>query len=106
MADPGVGAMTDFVGGARRVARVAYERLLAPLGARAVERMLRESLPSQLAPALRFLFSGRAPAAAEEAARRIERLRAQLAARPDVYRFASYDTPLGPVRLAERAQKT
>jgi predicted O-methyltransferase YrrM len=98
--------MMDFVSGARRVARGAYERLMAPPGARAVERMLRDGLPPQLAPALRFLFGGRAPAAAEEAALRIEQLRAQIAARPDVYRFAYFDTPLGPVRLAERAPKT
>lgn len=90
----------------RRIARIAYERLLAPLGSRAVEEMLSDGLPPRLAPALRFLFTGEVAAAAENAALRIERLRAQIAARPDVYGFAHFDTPLGPVRLPERVQKT
>jgi predicted O-methyltransferase YrrM len=80
--------------------------LLAPLGARAVERMLRDGLPPRLAPALRFLTGASAPAAAEETAVRIERLRAQIAERPDVYRFEHFDTALGPVRVAERTAET
>jgi len=95
-----------FVSGSRRIARITYERLLAPLGLRAVEEMLSDGLPPRLAPALRFLFSGQVPPLAEDAALRIERLRAQIAARPDMYRYAHFDSPLGPVRLVERAQKT
>ena len=60
----------------RRITRIAYERLLAPLGSRAVEEMLSDGLPPRLAPALRFLFTGEAAAAAENAALRIEQLRA------------------------------
>jgi len=90
----------------RRIVRVTYERLLAPFGSRAAEKMLRDGLPPQLAPALRFLFSGKAPAAADDAALRIERMRDDIAARPDVYQFAYFDSALGPVRLAEQAQTT
>jgi len=90
----------------RRMVRGTMERLLAPFGARALERMIEDGLPARLAPALRFLFSGEAPAAAEEAACTIEGLRAQIAARPEAYRFAVSDSALGPVRLAERAGKT
>jgi len=90
----------------RRMVRGAMGRLLALPGRRALERMLDDGLPARLAPALRFLFSGEAPAAAEEAAGTIERLRAQIAARPEAYRFAHFDSALGLVRLAERAGKT
>jgi len=82
---------------------VAYESLLAPFGARAVERLLRAGAPPQLAVPLRFLFTGGAPAPAERAASQIENLRARIAARPDTFRFASFEDPLGPVRLAHSA---
>lgn len=95
-------AVERFLNRARRIAGVAYERLLAPLGVRAVEQMLGDGLPDRLAPALRFLFRRRAPEPAEGAARRIEHLRARIAARPNVYRFAHFGTSLGPARVAER----
>src|SRR5947207_15319744 len=82
---------TRVVSIARRIVRRTYERLLAPMGARAVEQMLRDGLPPRLAPALRFLFDGHAPASAEEAALQIERLREQIAARPDAYRLAQLE---------------
>lgn len=90
----------------RSRARVTYEALLSPFGARAVERLLRDGAPSQLAVPLRFLFTGRAPASAERAALQIENLRAQIAARPETFRFASFADPLGPVRLAHSAAAT
>jgi hypothetical protein len=96
-----------LIGSARRIARIGYERLLAPFGSRAVETMLRDGLPPRLAPALRFLFTGRVPVAANDIAQRIERRRAEIAAQPDVYRFTQHsDTSLGPVRLLEPVQQT
>jgi predicted O-methyltransferase YrrM len=89
----------------RRIIGAAYERLLAPRGARAVEAMLANGLPPRLAPALRTLFGGRAPESAAEAAETIERLRARIAARADAYQFARTESPLGPVRLAEVTQQ-
>jgi len=100
------GSEMTITRGVRRIARITYEKLFARAGARAVERMLADGLPPQLAPALRFLFTGRAPATAQDAALRIERLREEIAARPDVYKFAHFDTSLGPVRLAEPVRET
>ncbi|HKS25215.1 MAG TPA: class I SAM-dependent methyltransferase [Thermoanaerobaculia bacterium] len=71
-----------------------------------MERLLRDGGPSQLAVPLRFLFTGRVPVPAERAASQIENLRAQIAARPETFRFASFDHPLGPVRLAHSAAAT
>src|SRR5438105_2799818 len=69
-----------LVSNSRRIARIAYERLLAPMGSRALEEMLSDGLPPRIAPALRFLFTGQVPAVAKDAALQIERLRAQIAA--------------------------
>jgi len=88
----------------RELARRLYERLLAPFGARALERMCEEGLPPRLAAPLRFLFDGHAPASAVGAARAIERRRAEIGARQESYRFAYVDSALGPVKLAERME--
>jgi len=88
----------------REVARRMYERLLAPFGARALERMCEEGLPPRLAAPLRFLFDGDAPASAQAAARVIERRRAEIGARQESYRFAYSESALGPVKLAERTE--
>jgi len=87
----------------RRVARITYEKLLAPLGNRALDTMLGDGLPPRLEPALRFLFTSEAPQS-EHVAVRIERLRSRIAARDEVYRFNQFDTSLGPMKLAEQAQ--
>jgi predicted O-methyltransferase YrrM len=63
-------------------------------------------LPPRLEPALRFLFTNRTNAAAEDVAVRIEHLRSRIAARDEVYRFNHFDTSLGPVRLAEQSQNS
>jgi predicted O-methyltransferase YrrM len=94
-----------IVGKARRIIGSAYERLLAPRGARAVEAMLANGLPPRLAQALRTLFGGPAPASAAEAAETVERLRGRIAARADAYQYARTESPLGPVRLAEVTQQ-
>ena len=90
----------------RRLAGAAYRRLAAPFGNRALERMLGEGLPRRLAPALRFLFDGRAPESAMEASRTIEGLRARISERDDAYRYANFDTSLGVVRLAQHTEKS
>jgi predicted O-methyltransferase YrrM len=90
---------------ARRMIGTAYERWLAPRGARAVEAMLANGLPPRLAPALRTLFGGPAPESAAEAAQTIERLRAGIAGRADTYQYVRTESPLGPVRLAEVTQQ-
>jgi predicted O-methyltransferase YrrM len=68
--------------------------------------MLGDGLPQRLEPALRFLFDGQAPESAVEASRAIEGLRARISERDDVYRYAWFDTSLGVVRLAQRAEKS
>jgi len=93
----------DLIRNLRSRARITYERLLAPFGERSVQRLLRGGAPSQLAAALRFLFTGHLPAGAERAAARIESVRAQIATRPDTFRYARFEDPLGPVRLAQQA---
>jgi predicted O-methyltransferase YrrM len=65
--------------------------------------MLRDGLPARLERPLRVLFRGDAPRGADEAAIRIERLRGELAARPDSFEYAVSETPLGLMRLAARA---
>lgn len=62
--------------------------------------MLRAGLPPRLEQPLRFLFLGEAPADADEVAMRIERLRGELAARPDTFAYAMSETPFGIMRLA------
>lgn len=82
--------------------RRAWERAAAPFGSRRLDRMLRDGLPSSLEAPLRFLFNFRAPAETEEAVQRIERIRREIAARPDVFEYTVYDTPLGPRRVPAR----
>ena len=65
----------------RRIASHAYQRMAAPFGRHALERMIADGLPHRLIAPLRFLFDGREPAEAREAAERIERVRAEIAAR-------------------------
>ena len=96
----------NLIQSSRALGRRGYERAIAPFGRRAVEQMLRGGLPSRLGPALRFLFSGEAPEAAQRAANQIEDLRAAIAARSDVFRYAYSDSPLGPVRLAQRIEES
>lgn len=88
---------------ARSALRLTYETAAAPFGARALTRMLRDGLPPRLERPLRVLFRGDAPAGADEAAMRIERLRGELAARSDSFEYAVSETPLGLMRLAARA---
>src|SRR5689334_11280672 len=87
----------------RRIAAVTYQRLAAPFGARVLRQMLGDGLPRQLEAPFRFLFGGRAPKSAIEASCTVESLRARIAHRGDVYRYAYFDSTLGPVRLAQRA---
>jgi predicted O-methyltransferase YrrM len=61
-------------------------------------------LPASLALPLQFLFDGRAPEQARDAAARIERIREQLAARSDVFQYQVGVSELGPTRWPERAQ--
>lgn len=86
--------------------QTAYAAFLAPFGARALEKMIGDGLPPRLVPPLRFLFDGRVAAEARDAARTIERLRTEIASRPESYRFAYRDSPLGPVRWLEDAAGT
>lgn len=94
----------SFVSRSRRLAGSVYETLLAPLGSRALSAMLDDGLPPRLEPALRYLFTGQASANAEDAALRIEHLRAGIGRQPNTYRYVYSDTSLGPVRLAEQTQ--
>jgi predicted O-methyltransferase YrrM len=86
---------------ARRVAGGLYRRLAAPAGIRALEQALRSGLPPQLAPALRFLLRGKIAEPARQAAERVEALRAEVAARPDRFRFVHSPSPLGEIRWPE-----
>lgn len=81
--------------------QTVYAAALAPLGARRLETMVGDGLPPRLVAPLRFLFGGRVPAEAADSARTIERLRKDLASRPEHYRFAYRDSPLGTVRWLE-----
>lgn len=85
-----------------RIAGGVYRSLAAPLGIGALDRSLRNGLPAQLGPALRFLFDSRLPEPARLAAERVEALRATVAAQPDRFHFVSRPSPLGPVRWPER----
>ena len=69
----------------RRLASRAYVRAAAPLGRRALARMLRDGFPPRLAAPLRFLFDGRETPRARERADAIERLRAAIASRTGTY---------------------
>lgn len=69
----------------RRLASRAYVRCAAPLGRRALSRMLRDGLPPRLAAPLRYLFDGREPPRAREQADAIERVRAAIAMRTETY---------------------
>jgi hypothetical protein len=64
-----------------------YRGVASRFGTRALERMIGDGLPPRLHEPLRFLFSRRPPAAAHAAAERIERVRVELTARSDVFRF-------------------
>src|SRR5436190_16386384 len=78
----------------RRMVRGTMERLLAPFGARAVERMVEDGVRARLGAAVGLLFRGEAPAAAVEAACRSGGLGVQTAASPEAYRLAVADSAL------------
>jgi predicted O-methyltransferase YrrM len=87
----------------RRASAGAYRRGAGPLGRRALDRVLAEGLPEVLALPLRVLLGEPAPAAAVSAARTIEKRRAEIARRPEAYRYSSRETPFGPARWIEEA---
>lgn len=84
---------------ARGLLSSLYASFAAPFGVRALRQMLHEGLPRQLEAPLRGLFE---PAARDE---RIERRRAELAARRDAYRFIPSENALGAVRWPERDER-
>jgi predicted O-methyltransferase YrrM len=86
----------------RRTAGLAYRALLAPFGERALKKMSRNGLPAELLEPLRFLFSGREPAAAANAARVIEGIRVELASQPGVYERQRAPSQFGPASWVER----
>jgi len=89
---------------ARRVLGAAYRAAAAPLGLRALDRLLARGLPERLAAPLRFLFDARLPPPSREVRARIEARRRAIAARPDTYGFERVSTPHGPARwLVDRA---
>jgi len=65
--------------------------------------MLNSGLPARLAPALRFLFTGDSPPEVAAVSARVERLRAGIAGRPEIYRFVYSPSPLGRIRWLEQA---
>lgn len=63
--------------------------------------MLDDGLPGELASPLRVLLGGRAPNGTAVVAETIEHRRAEIARRPESYRFAWQQTPLGTARWAD-----
>jgi predicted O-methyltransferase YrrM len=86
----------------RRVLGRLYRRGAAPLGRRALDRMLRDGLPARLRAPLEFLFTDRASPDVKTVAARIEQRRLDIAGRRESYRFTESRTPLGVVRWPER----
>jgi predicted O-methyltransferase YrrM len=84
--------------GPRRAAASAYRRCARPAGLRALEQMLDRGLPAQLAPALRVLLGEPPPAQAQALVATLERRRAELLRRADVYRFAYHQPASGMER--------
>jgi predicted O-methyltransferase YrrM len=76
-----------IAGAARSLAGRIYRASAAPFGRRALGRMLERGFPAHLAPPLEFLFTGRLEPFERELARDIERLRGEIAARRERYRF-------------------
>jgi predicted O-methyltransferase YrrM len=90
---------------ARRAAGRAYGWCARPIGLRALDAMGRRGLPAELEPALRVLL-GEAPAPQARAlANRLERWRAALSARPEVYRYAYDERAAQPVRWPDDAAR-
>lgn len=90
----------------RRTAGRAYRTLCAPFGARALKGMARDGLPAELLEPLRFLFTRREPPHAAATARVIERIRAELASRPDVYERQTGPSQFGRATWAERTENS
>jgi predicted O-methyltransferase YrrM len=86
----------------RRTAGLAYRALLAPFGERALNAMAGDGLPAELLEPLRFLFTGREPAEAANAARVIEGIRAELASEPGVYERHIAPSRFGTASWVER----
>jgi predicted O-methyltransferase YrrM len=75
----------------RRAAGRIYRRCAAPFGRRALDRMVDAGLPRELDAPLRVLLGDRPPPRTAAVAETVERRRAEIASRADVYRFAYAD---------------
>ena len=82
---------------ARRLAGRIYRRCAAPLGLRALGRMIDDGLPVRLASPIQFLFTGELSANARDARARVERRRQAIADRPETDPIAHTTTPHGLV---------
>jgi predicted O-methyltransferase YrrM len=88
--------------GARRLAGHVYRRCAAPLGLRALDRMLRNGLPRRFETPIRFLFTGELEPEVRAVGASIERRRQAVAEMPERYVFSYATSPHGPTRWPVR----
>jgi predicted O-methyltransferase YrrM len=87
----------------RQATARAYRRCARPIGLLALDHMLARGLPGELEHGLRVLLGDPVPPEAQALADQIERWRAQLSRRTDVYRYAYDESAAGLTRWPDDA---